>query len=174
MFNRHEHEQIDALKAQVDALQARLDADISTLSDGDDAASRQALADASERNATASLLLSHAGSLGELDVARQVVLEGLTATRFGRLKQGLPVGPDLPSADATATPGTAVFDRAPNQPAPRTPFWQKAMAVGGVVLGFGAALVLMGRSKLKNGNFKPSRTARSVRRDAEVVKAHLP
>jgi hypothetical protein len=52
--------------------------------------------------------------------------------------------------------------------------WLAPLIVGAVVLAAGATLLLIGRGKLKNGNFKPSRTTRSVRRDAEVVKEHLP
>jgi hypothetical protein len=52
--------------------------------------------------------------------------------------------------------------------------WLAPLIVAVAVLGLGATLLLIGRSKLKNGNFKPSRTTRSVRRDAEVVKEHLP
>lgn len=51
--------------------------------------------------------------------------------------------------------------------------WLAPLIVGIAVLAAGAALLLIGRSKLKNGNFKPTRTARSVRRDTEVVKEHL-
>jgi formate hydrogenlyase subunit 3/multisubunit Na+/H+ antiporter MnhD subunit len=51
--------------------------------------------------------------------------------------------------------------------------WLAPLIVGVVVLAAGGLLLLIGRNKLRNGNFKPSRTARSVRRDAEVVKEHL-
>jgi formate hydrogenlyase subunit 3/multisubunit Na+/H+ antiporter MnhD subunit len=51
--------------------------------------------------------------------------------------------------------------------------WLAPLIVGVVVLAAGGMLLLIGRNKLRNGNFKPSRTTRSVRRDAEVVKEHL-
>ena len=48
-----------------------------------------------------------------------------------------------------------------------------ALIVGAVVLAAGGILLALGRSKLKGEHFKPTRVARSVRRDAEVVKEHL-
>ena len=51
--------------------------------------------------------------------------------------------------------------------------WLAPLIVGAVVLAAGGILLALGRSKLKGGHFKPTRVARSVRRDAEVVKEHL-
>jgi len=51
--------------------------------------------------------------------------------------------------------------------------WLAPLIVGVVVLVVGGLLLVAGRNKLKNGNLKPSRSVRSVRRDAEVVKEHL-
>lgn len=156
--NRREREQVAALRADVGSWQARLAADVSNLADGGDPACRQALADASERNTAAGSLLSSATTSAELEVARRVVIEGLTATRFVRGKQGLPLGPDLPTPPSQVSSPTPVqvggqqhmahpdYHPAaphwfPGQPgaAPagyyRTPFWKKALAVGGAVMG---------------------------------------
>jgi hypothetical protein len=155
---RAEQEQLAALRAEVQSLQARLSADVSALDPGDDPMCRQALADASERQTAAGSLLSTATTLGELHVAQRIVVEGLTATRLVRERRGLPLGPDLPDL-ATPTvnsPTTVTVDGVPhlahpdyhpdrphffggNNMAPagyyRTPFWKKALGIGGAVLG---------------------------------------
>jgi hypothetical protein len=51
--------------------------------------------------------------------------------------------------------------------------WLAPLIVGGVVLFAGGLLLATGRNRLKSRNLKPSRLARSVRRDAEVVKEHI-
>lgn len=155
--NRREQERIAAMRADVESLQARLAADVSNLSDRDDPVARQAMADASERFAAAGALMSRASSLAELDVAKRIVVEGLLATRLVRERQGLPLGADLPpdprtvdgvtQVDVDGQTHTAHPEYHPEQPhffgggggAPggyyRTPFWQKALAVGGAVAG---------------------------------------
>jgi hypothetical protein len=155
---RAEQEQIAALRAEVQSLQARLSADVSTLDPGDDPMSRQALADASERQTAAGSLLATATTLGELRVAQRIAVEGLTATRLVRERRGLPLGPDLPdlAMPTVNSPTTVNVDGMPqvahpeyhperphffggNNMAPagyyRTPFWKKALGIGGAVLG---------------------------------------
>jgi hypothetical protein len=155
---RAQQEQLAAIRADVQSLQARLSADVSTLDPGDDPMSRQALVDASERQTAAGSLLATATTVGELLVAQRIVVEGLTATRLVRERRGLPLGPDLPDlATPTVTqptpvnvngqPQVAYPEYHPNQPhffggnnmAPagyyRTPFWKKALGIGGAVLG---------------------------------------
>lgn len=103
--------------------------------------------------------MSSAGSIAELQVAKRIVVEGLTATRLVREKQGLPLGPDLPADPTTVDRPTPVMHEGerytapayrPDQPhffgggqvggsvAPagyyRTPFWKKALALGGAVV----------------------------------------
>jgi hypothetical protein len=51
--------------------------------------------------------------------------------------------------------------------------WLAPLIVGAAVLLAGWLLLEAGRGKLKTENLKPSRTARSVRLDAEVVKEHI-
>lgn len=160
MFGSGKREQLAAERADVSAWQARLGSDVSSLDAGVDPVSRQALADAAERYTAAGGILSSATTVGELQVAKRIVVEGLTATRLVRGKQGLPLGPDLP-ADPRAvdqpTPVTYDGDHYtahpvyhPEQPhyfdggdiggasTPagyyRTPFWKKALAVGGAVV----------------------------------------
>lgn len=156
--SRRESDQVTGLRAEVGSLQARLAADVSNLSDGGDPACRQALVDAAERNNAAGSLLVSATTVGQLEVARNIVVEGLTAARFVRGKQELPLGPDLAtqasevSSPTVVTVGgqqhTAHPGYHPNAPhwfgggsgtAPagyyRTPFWKKALAVGGTVMG---------------------------------------
>jgi hypothetical protein len=155
---RAEQEQLAALRAEVQGLQARLSADVSTLDPGDDPMSRQALVDAGERQTAAGSLLSTASTVGELRVAHRIVVEGLTATRLVRERRGLPLGPDLPdltgptvnqptTVNVNGQPQVAHPGYHPDQPhffggnnmAPagyyRTPFWKKALGIGGAVLG---------------------------------------
>ena len=159
---RRQREQLAALRAEVVSLQGRLASDLNTLADNGDPLSRQALADAAERNSAAGALLSSAGTVGELEVAKRIVAEGLTATRIVREKQGLPLGPELPDRPAATvnTPTPVSFDKqsytaypayhpdtphffggssGPGSAIPagyyKTPFWKKALAIGGAVVG---------------------------------------
>ena len=51
--------------------------------------------------------------------------------------------------------------------------WLAPLLVGVVVLFIGWMLLSAGRNKLKGRNLTPSRTVRSVQRNAEVVKEHI-
>lgn len=48
--------------------------------------------------------------------------------------------------------------------------WLAATIVGGVVLVLGIVLLVVGRGRLKPANLTPSRTARSLKRDSELLK----
>lgn len=160
MIGRRQREAMASLRAEVNSLQARLSSDIATLQDNGDPVCRQALSDAAERSGAADSLLAAATGPGEMQVARRVVIEGLTATRLVREKQGLPLGADLPPLGAsTVDEPTAVdidgerhvahpsyhpdqphfFGGQPGAPAPAgyyaTPWWKKALAIGGAVVG---------------------------------------
>jgi hypothetical protein len=163
MFNsRRQREELAALRAEVTSLQARLGSDISTLDAGDSPLCRQALNDAAERNTAAGSLLATATTPGELQVAKRIVIEGLTSTRVVREKLGLSLGPDLPDSGFASVSGPTTVqhgneqhvahpDFHPERPhffgggligstqAPagyyKTPFWQKALAVGGAIAG---------------------------------------
>lgn len=162
MFSSRKQEQFAAERADVASWQARLAADISNLDPGTDLVNRQAMSDASERYNAAGGLLASASTVGELRVARRIIVEGLTATRIVRGNQGLPLGPDLPDPQtATVTEPTPLrhdgddhvayptyhpdrphffgggrFGGGSTAPAGyyRTPFWQKAAAIGGAVV----------------------------------------
>jgi hypothetical protein len=99
----------------------------------------------------------------EMRVALRIVVEGLQATRVVREHRGLPLGPDLPDVTSPATvltptpvslgeqsnhrvprlpPRTAALlpdASIAGNPVPggyyRTPFWKKAMMIGGAVAG---------------------------------------
>ena len=83
-------------RADVESLYNRLGADVSTLSAGDDAVAKQALADAAERYSATGALLSQADTPGEFEAARRTVVEGLSAARVARTRLGLDPGPDVP------------------------------------------------------------------------------
>lgn len=79
--------------AEVRSVLDRLGHDVRTLEPGDDVVSRQAMADASERYATASGQLEAAGSQDQLRTAWLAGVEGLHATRLVRQRLGLDPGP---------------------------------------------------------------------------------
>ena len=81
---------------QVESLRDRLGHDVRTLSPGADPVCQQALADAAERLTTCSLLLQRAESDTELRTAWLAAVEGLTASRLVRVRQGLDPGPEIP------------------------------------------------------------------------------
>lgn len=163
MFSsRRQREELASLRAEVASLQSRLAADINGLDPGEDPQCRLALSDASERMTAAGGLLSSATTPGELRVAQRILVEGLTAARVVRQRQGLPLGSELPALGTTTVSEptqvsvagdsyTAHPEYHPERPhffsggtiggvaAPagyyRTPFWKKALAVGGAVVG---------------------------------------
>lgn len=156
---RKQQEQFEALSAEVTSLQARLAADVSNLDAGEDAVCRQALADASERYTASGAVLDGAKSVGALQVAKRIAVEGLTATRLVRERKGLPLGAELPELQTVPQPTPVLHEGDehvaypnyhPDQPhffgggqvgatqAPpgyyKVPFWKKAAAIGGAVV----------------------------------------
>ena len=81
---------------QVESVRDRLGHDVRTLEPGTDRVAQQALADAWERFTTCSLLLAQAESQPELRTAWLAAVEGLTASRLVRERQGLDPGPEIP------------------------------------------------------------------------------
>ena len=63
---------------------------------GDDAAARQALADAGERYNAAGGQLQQAKTVHQFALARESALEGLNYVRAARVAMGIDPGPDLP------------------------------------------------------------------------------
>lgn len=162
-MKHRDSDEMAGLRAEVQSLQGRLAADVSNLDPGEDPMCRQAMTDASERNNAAGALLARASAPSEMRVALRIVVEGLQATRVIREHQGLSLGADLPdiTSPATVQAPTPVFlgkqsttaypEYHPTQPhyfpggdvggnqVPggyyRTPFWKKAMMLGGAVAG---------------------------------------
>jgi len=86
----------DAKRAEVESLYQRLGSDVSTLSPGDDAIAKQAMADASERFTATGALLSRPDidTVAELESAKRTAIEGIAAARVARARLGLDPGPD--------------------------------------------------------------------------------
>lgn len=143
MFRHHHPDHADpaflAAHAETEALYNHLGHDVSTLDDGGDPANRQAMIDAGERYNTAGAQLGQATTVGELTVARSIVVEGLHATRLVRTNRGLDPGPD------PALPAPAQAASAPD-PGPSPWGSQPARHHGGLggALGAGAAGGLLG------------------------------
>lgn len=76
-------------QAEAESLLGRLSHDVSTLDDGGDPANRQALADAAERYNTAGAQLGEASTVGQMNVVRNLAIEGLHSTRLVRTRLGL-------------------------------------------------------------------------------------
>ncbi|MEV7622387.1 hypothetical protein [Actinoplanes sp. NPDC089786] len=64
---------------------------------GDDAAARQALADAGERYNAAGGQLQQAQSIRQYELAKETALEGLAYVRAARLAMGIDPGPEVPA-----------------------------------------------------------------------------
>ncbi|MDQ2729643.1 MAG: hypothetical protein M3Y91_17670, partial [Actinomycetota bacterium] len=146
MFRHHRSDQPDPAfldaHADVEALYNRLGHDVSTLDDGGDAANRQAMVDAGERYNTAGAQLGQATTVGQLTVARAIVVEGLHATRLVRTSQGFDPGPD-PALPVPA-PAPAPPDQRDQAPAWGNQRPRHHSGLGGA-LGAGAAGGLLGR-----------------------------
>lgn len=94
-------QELQGMRADVESLYDRLGRDVSTLSPGEDPATRQALADAAERYSSMGSLMSRAHTPGEWAAARRTAVEGLSAARLVRTNLGLDPGPDVPPPPAT-------------------------------------------------------------------------
>ena len=90
-------ERASVADAQADARRwiERLGSQVLTLS-GNDTASTQALADASERYNAASAAIGQAETVKQAQLARESALEGLHYVNAAREIMGLPAGPELP------------------------------------------------------------------------------
>ena len=92
---RRRERDLEGMRADVESLYHRLGADVSNLAAGDDAAARQALADAAERYNATGALLANADTPGEFAAARRTAVEGLIAARTARERLGLDPGPEI-------------------------------------------------------------------------------
>ena len=93
--------------ADVSSLRDRLGHDVISLQPGTDPMARQALADASERHATASTLLERATTDAQLRTAWLAAVEGLQAAQVVRRQLGLDPGPPIPALPSTGPQLTA-------------------------------------------------------------------
>nr|WP_206038178.1 DUF1542 domain-containing protein [Rhodococcus sp. HNM0569] len=98
--------------AKADARQAieRLGGQVFNLV-GSDTASKQALADASERYTAAGSQIEQANSPAQARLAKQTALEGLYYIRAARTAMGMDPGPEVPSIDGQQAAGRVTEDR---------------------------------------------------------------
>ncbi len=98
--------------AQADARQSieRLGGQIYNLS-GTDLASKQALADASERNIAAGSQIEQSKTVAQARLAKQTALEGLYYIRAARLAMGMDPGPEIVGIDGQKSAGEVTEDR---------------------------------------------------------------
>ena len=107
----------------------------------DDAAARQALADASERYNAAGGQLQQANSVTQFQLARETALEGLNYARAARVAMGIDPGPDLPPLHSAQGAGQVTREREVDyqgqqyrmgpQPGPDTPYYYPGGRVQG-------------------------------------------
>jgi hypothetical protein len=131
---------LDDARAEAQRWYERLGGQLTTLH-GDDAAARQALADASERYNAAGGQLQQAKSVRQFELARESALEGLTYVRAARVAMNLDPGPDLPPLASAQGTGQLTQDRevtvqgqdykAGPRPGPDTPYYYPGGRVQG-------------------------------------------
>jgi hypothetical protein len=132
--------QLDDARAEAQRWYERLGGQLTTLH-GDEAAARQALADASERYNAAGGQLQQAKSVRQFELARESALEGLTYVRAARVAMNLDPGPDLPPLASAQGAGRLTQDREVNvqgqdykagpRPGPDTPYYYPGGRVQG-------------------------------------------
>jgi len=108
---------------------------------GDDAAARQALADAGERYNAAGGQLQQAKTVRQFELARESALEGLTYVRAARTAMGIDPGPELPPLASAQGAGRLTQEREVNvqghaykagpQPGADTPYYYPGGRVQG-------------------------------------------
>lgn len=108
---------------------------------GTDDASKQALADASERYTAASSQIDQATTARQAELAKESAMEGLYYVRAARTAMGMDPGPELESLTGQKSAGTVTEDRRVNfegreieaspAPSPRTPNYYPGGRVAG-------------------------------------------
>ncbi|WP_137723627.1 DUF1542 domain-containing protein [Prescottella subtropica] len=106
----HSANRLDDAKADARQAIERLGGQIYNLVGTDDA-SRQALADASERYTAAGSQIEQAGTPVQARLAKQTALEGLYYIRAARTAMGMDPGPEIPSIDGQQSAGAVTEDR---------------------------------------------------------------
>ncbi|AGM28275.1 hypothetical protein [Mycobacteroides abscessus] len=137
---RRRGEQLEDAKAEARRLTERLGGQVLGLSGTDDA-SRQALADASERYTAASSAIEQARTPSQAALAKESAIEGLYYVRAARLAMGMDPGPELPSTAGQSRAGAVSEERRINfegreieaspQPSGRTPNYYPGGTVAG-------------------------------------------
>jgi len=127
-------------KADARRLIERLGGQVFALSGSDDA-SKQALADASERYTAASSQIEQATTVRQAALAKESAIEGLYYVRAARTALGMDPGPELESLAGQRTAGAVTEDRrvdfdgrqieASPTPSPRTPNYYPGGRVAG-------------------------------------------
>lgn len=100
-------------KADARRVIERLGGQVFALSGSDDA-SKQALADASERYTAASSQIDQATTAKQAELAKESAMEGLYYVRAARTAMGMDPGPELESLSGQRTAGTVTEDRRVN------------------------------------------------------------
>ncbi|WP_342320164.1 DUF1542 domain-containing protein [Corynebacterium mayonis] len=113
---RRQLSQIDFDDAMADAKRwtDRLGSQVLSLG-GKDAASAQAMADASERFNAASAALAEARTVRQAELARESALEGLHYVKAAREIMGMPAGPELPELEGQRRAGRVTETRTVRQ-----------------------------------------------------------
>lgn len=127
-------------KADARRVIERLGGQVFALSGTDDA-SKQALADASERYTAASSQIDQATTARQAQLAKESAMEGLYYVRAARVAMGMDPGPELESLSGQQSAGTVTEDRRVNfegrdieaspTPSPRTPNYYPGGRVAG-------------------------------------------
>ena len=136
----HSANQLEDAKADARQAIERLGGQVYNLAGNDDA-SKQALADASERYTAAGSQIEQATTPVQARLAKQTALEGLYYIRAARTAMGMDPGPEVPSIDGQKAAGSVTEDReiefegrqvsaSPN-PSPRTPNYYPGGRVAG-------------------------------------------
>lgn len=106
----HDNRHLEDHRAEAARWVERLGGQVFNL-DGTDEASKQAMADASERYTAAVSDLEKAQTPVQAQLAKDTALEGLYYVRAARLAMGLDPGPDLPSTPGQERAGRVTEDR---------------------------------------------------------------
>ncbi|NKS34507.1 DUF1542 domain-containing protein [Rhodococcus hoagii] len=106
----HSANQLEDAKADARQAIERLGGQVYNLV-GSDEASKQALADASERYTAAGSQIEQATTPAQARLAKQTALEGLYYIRAARTAMGMDPGPEVPSIDGQKSAGSVTEDR---------------------------------------------------------------
>lgn len=109
-----EQEKLEDALADARRWTERLGSQVLNIS-GNDAASTQAMADASERYNAASGALGQARTVKQAHLARESALEGLHYVNAAREIMGLPAGPELPELEGQRRAGRVTEERTVRQ-----------------------------------------------------------